>query len=239
MRWAFAFLVLLLMPAGLAATLTGTAYTQNLAVAQYAILTINTTPEQRLILDDGMYNITVPPGTYLLSASLRQSGQRYEDEVLVRAVDDGVYAYDLILFRVETIDPVLDDTEDPTTDLEFPQDGADSPISPIRRYVLGGIVLVALIALAMLGARGEWWRHKSKGDAPVAHPKKKGSADLPDDLTQVLAILKSEGGRANQKELRQKLPYSEAKVSMMLADLENRGLLKRVKQGRANLIVLK
>ncbi len=100
-------------------------------------------------------------------------------------------------------------------------------------------LLAMLIALAMLGARGSWWRHKGKGDTPVAHPKKKGNAELPDDLVQVLAILKSDGGRVHQRELRQKLPYSEAKVSMMLADLESRGLLKRVKQGRANLIVLK
>jgi len=237
MRWVLILLLMLVVPSGLCATLSGTAYTQNLAVAQYAILTINTTPEQRLILDDGQYNITVPPGTYLLSASLRQSGQRYEDAVLVRAVDDGVYAYDLILFRVETVDPVVDDTEDPTADLIFP-DAQVNSTSPWRAYVLGGIVLCGLVALVLIAGRQQWWRVREKGVTTNAQVKSTVSG-LPDDLAQVLAILKSDGGRVNQKDLRQKLPYSEAKVSMMLADLESRGLVKRIKQGRANLIVLK
>lgn len=38
-----------------------------------------------------------------------------------------------------------------------------------------------------------------------------------------------EGGRANHA--------SEAKVSLMLADLEDRGLIRKIKVGRGNIIV--
>ncbi len=230
MRTFAILLLLLLLPLGaFGATLSGTAYTQNFAVAQYTILTINTTPEQRVILEDGTYNLTVPPGTYVLRASLRQSGHVYEDEVVVRAVDEREYAYDLILFRT---DAVIEDEEDPTAGLEFPEDEiADS--SRVREYLLGGSLLLLLLAgIGYFGPR-TWWKREAKA------VKSSVPAGLPSDLSEALAALKAEGGRATQKDLRKRLPYSEAKVSMMLADLEARGLVKRIKQGRANLIVLK
>ena len=51
--------------------------------------------------------------------------------------------------------------------------------------------------------------------------------------------IREAGGRINQLELRQQLPYSEAKVSLMLADLESRGLIRKIKKGRGNIIILK
>ena len=219
MRWVILLALLLAPLPALAATLSGTAYTQNLAGAQYAILTINTTPEQRLILDDGSYNITVPPGTYLLKASLRQSGRRYEDEVVVRVVDEREYVYDLILFPVER--EADDDMPDPTLGLEF-----DDPAPTGNGW--WGAVIWSVAGLAAIAA--VWWRWR---------PRRRPSPGLPGDLSLALAALKAEGGRASQKELRKRLPYSEAKVSMMLADLESRGLVRRIKQGRGNLIVLR
>ncbi len=33
------------------------------------------------------------------------------------------------------------------------------------------------------------------------------------------------------------MAYSEAKVSLMLDDLENKGLIKKIKKGRSNIII--
>jgi uncharacterized membrane protein len=52
-------------------------------------------------------------------------------------------------------------------------------------------------------------------------------------------VIRASGGRIRQAELRQKLPYSEAKVSLMIADLEDRGLVRKIKKGRGNIIVTK
>jgi uncharacterized membrane protein len=41
-----------------------------------------------------------------------------------------------------------------------------------------------------------------------------------------------------QRELRGRLHHSKAKISLMLADLENRGLIRKFKRGRGNIIVL-
>jgi len=61
---------------------------------------------------------------------------------------------------------------------------------------------------------------------------------LPDDLQEVLDIVIANGGRMTQKDLRGKLRYSEAKVSLIVSDLENRGLVDKFKKGRGNIIII-
>lgn len=61
---------------------------------------------------------------------------------------------------------------------------------------------------------------------------------MPDDLKQTLEMIGKAGGRITQKDLRKQLGASEAKVSLLLADLEDRGLIKKIKKGRGNIIIL-
>lgn len=68
-------------------------------------------------------------------------------------------------------------------------------------------------------------------------PKKK--LPLPADLREVMDIIRGQGGRITQKDLRSKLRYSEGKVSLMLADLERRELIEKFKRGRGNVVILK
>ncbi|WP_135612878.1 MarR family transcriptional regulator [Methanococcoides sp. AM1] len=76
-----------------------------------------------------------------------------------------------------------------------------------------------------------------KPDAPdFSEVEEKTS--LPSDLQEVLDIISSSGGRITQKELRSKLSYSEAKVSLIVSDLENRGLVEKFKKGRGNIIII-
>jgi uncharacterized membrane protein len=58
-----------------------------------------------------------------------------------------------------------------------------------------------------------------------------------DDLQRILEFVEKEGGRTTQKDIRKNFPYSEAKISLMIDDLEAKGLLKRIKKGRGNIIV--
>jgi DNA-binding MarR family transcriptional regulator len=44
--------------------------------------------------------------------------------------------------------------------------------------------------------------------------------------------------KLSQSDLRQKLSYSEAGVSPMIADLEDRGLIRKIKKGGGNIILL-
>ncbi|MBC7085476.1 MAG: winged helix-turn-helix transcriptional regulator [Methanomethylovorans sp.] len=61
---------------------------------------------------------------------------------------------------------------------------------------------------------------------------------LPADLQEILDLIRSQGGRMTQKDLRSKLKYSEGKVSLMLFDLERRGIIEKFKRGRGNVIIL-
>lgn len=61
---------------------------------------------------------------------------------------------------------------------------------------------------------------------------------LSTDLRGILNIIRAHKGRITQKELRRRLDYSEVKVSLLLSELEKRGLIKKFKNGRENIIVL-
>jgi uncharacterized membrane protein len=61
---------------------------------------------------------------------------------------------------------------------------------------------------------------------------------LSTDLSEVLDVIRGRKGRITQKDLRNRLEYSEVKVSLLLSELEKRGLIKKFKNGRENIVVL-
>ncbi len=71
--------------------------------------------------------------------------------------------------------------------------------------------------------------------------KKPKTEEVKDDasLDRILEIIKQEGGRITQKDLRKHFPLSEAKVSLMITELETKGKLEKIKKGRGNIIILK
>jgi uncharacterized membrane protein len=73
----------------------------------------------------------------------------------------------------------------------------------------------------------------------IAPPEGKKFENLPEDLQQIVDFIVAQEGRATQKEIRKHMPQSEAKVSLMLADLVQRAIVTKIKKGRGNIIVLK
>jgi uncharacterized membrane protein len=61
---------------------------------------------------------------------------------------------------------------------------------------------------------------------------------LPADLLEILDVIRGHKGRITQKDLRGKLDYSEVKVSLLLSELEKRGRIKKLKNGRENIVIL-
>src|SRR3989344_4249785 len=67
-----------------------------------------------------------------------------------------------------------------------------------------------------------------------------GEARTEKDVAEVVGILGRYGGRMTQKELREKMPqYGEAKISLIVAELEAEGKIKKFRKGRGNVLVLK
>ena len=58
------------------------------------------------------------------------------------------------------------------------------------------------------------------------------------DIDLVISIIKKHQGRINQLDLRDELPFSEAKVSLIIKELEHKGILEKIKKGRGNILVL-
>jgi len=73
-------------------------------------------------------------------------------------------------------------------------------------------------------------------DIPYFDEKIKEVPDLPEDLDELLDIIRANGNRITQRELLKKLSYSESKFSLMLSDLEERGLIEKFKRGRGSII---
>ena len=61
---------------------------------------------------------------------------------------------------------------------------------------------------------------------------------LSEDQLEILDVIRSRRGKISQKDLRRRLEYSEVKVSLLLSELEKRGLIKKLKHGRENIVVL-
>ena len=58
-------------------------------------------------------------------------------------------------------------------------------------------------------------------------------------MEHLIKIIKREGGRTTQKYIRKQIPLSEAKISLMIAELEHKGIIEKIKKGRGNIIILK
>ncbi|MBI3031956.1 hypothetical protein HYY69_00650 [Candidatus Woesearchaeota archaeon] len=55
---------------------------------------------------------------------------------------------------------------------------------------------------------------------------------------QITALLK-EQQRVTQKEIRKQIPLSEAKISLIITEMETKGIVQKIKKGRGNIIVWK
>ncbi len=54
----------------------------------------------------------------------------------------------------------------------------------------------------------------------------------------IIELLSQNDGRTTQKEIRKQFPLSEAKISLIISDLERKKLIKKIKKGRGNIILL-
>jgi len=215
MGWKWV-LLLLVLPVVQAAVIHGTVYTIELQRADNAIVEINTTPNQKFVATGGEFSFEVRKGQYALHASSEQ-GQVQEN---ITAAQNGTYRIDLILFP-NLDEPVFEER------LEVPEVGDVIEESRSEWWPMAAIGLAVVLGIAL----AVFWVRKRKQSPSKAKPD--------DDLTKILDVLDEHGGRATQKQIRKQVPFSEAKVSLMIAELEEKGRIKRIRKGRGNIIVRK
>uniref|UniRef100_A0A7C3MDP6 Winged helix-turn-helix transcriptional regulator n=2 Tax=Archaeoglobus fulgidus TaxID=2234 RepID=A0A7C3MDP6_ARCFL len=187
----------------------------TLDVLEDAVVEIKDGSVQRMVSENGEYSFNVTPGNYTIIA---YSGEYYAVEnVTVKSS----MRFDLILF------PKLEDTDE-IPDFPVFEEKTESFPYYIIAILVSGLVLVVLFIIKIRSEKQVTELETALEDY-----------ELPEDLAVVVDLIIKEGGRITQKELRKKLGYSEAKMSLIIADLERRGIVEKVKKGRGNIIFLK
>jgi len=197
-----------------AVTIQGTIYDNTLNKLENVMLEIDSQPKQTLVSKDGSYSFEVSEGDYLLTAKYYENNfLKLEVEEEISVLDEGSFIVDLILF--ETLDDELLDLSN--IDLE------DSGLESSTNYIWLTILIIGLIMGLLL----------------LKFFKKKPVKDIEDnDLEKIISIMKENGGRIKQRDLRKQFPLSEAKVSLMITELEHHGKIKKIKKGRGNILIL-
>lgn len=211
-------LALLMLPLGLAAELEGTIYDSDLRVVHNVLVEINTTPQQRMLSTDGEYTFTIPPGSYVIIASYTENGANKTSTEFVTVEQDGTFVFDLFLLP----------------DIDLPEDDAvlDEGIDfeELSDEDTGNIWMRLIIVLLVVGFAYFAWKMLKKRAIPFEE----------DEVgQQVIDILHKNHGRMTQKELRKNIPLSEAKISLVVAELEEKGRIEKIKKGRGNILVLR
>ncbi len=224
-----ALLTLMLIAPCSGAVVHGVVYSwENLKPLPKAIVVVNTTPEQRIVTTNGSYSFNLPPGHYVIRAYYYSNGRLVlytEENITIK--NNGSYILDLILFP-----PLNFNLTQP--EVEFPMPSQQSQESSYS--------LLPVLAIICAGAGVFYWRkhwRKRKTVESIEDRLEHDLEALPDDLREVLEEIVRAGGRITQKELRQRMKCSEAKISLILTDLERRGYIEKVKKGRGNVIFLK
>ncbi len=206
------FMLILCINVVSAATIQGTIYDFSLEKMDNVVIEIDS---QRYLSTDGTYMFTVEPGPYMLTATYVENSVTKlvsSDDVDV----NGNMVFDIFLF------PYFGDEDEMLnhTGLDFTYD-TEEPAKSQWIYV-GIIILLAVLLIANI------FRNTLKKAKKVEHKE---------DLNSIVDIIKKHGGRTTQKEIRKEIPLSEAKVSLMIAELEHRGMVKKIKKGRGNIVI--
>jgi len=215
------------------------------------IVEVNSTPSQSMLARYGVYSFSLQPGAYMITASYYNNNTlvSYAKEN-VTITDNGDYLLDLILLPAD-LDIFY---ENKFSELEDISVFAEEDKGPNYGYLIVFFIVIIIVLAAYLYTKNKDDNNKNNSDNELEVPNVEVNTPvsdvltsdthmdelqtLPDDLLEMIEIINAAGGRMTQRELRKKVQYSEAKVSLMLSDLEDRGIIRKFKKGRGNVVVL-
>jgi len=196
---------------------------------------VDSSPRQYQVSTDGTYSFFLLVGKYTIKAKYEEHGRlKYisEEKIVVR--DEGKFVHDIVMYpSPEEEERLLNIT------LEKPGNNSNKTQDTILFIIIGSVFVISIL-LVVYFLRKEKKReniHKKEEGSFVATEEEK-DVDAPESLDKVIKIIKENNGRVTQKEIRKQIPLSEAKISLMITELEDKGIVKRIKKGRGNIIIL-
>ena len=230
-RFFLAGFFLLLFSCSFSATLQGSVVSwKTLNPLNNAVIDVNSVPVQRIVSSDGMYGLSLEPGAYMIQAIYYENGapMLYSlDEIQI--VGQGSFTYDLILF------PISEADLNRLALLEL--GGEQGETLPGLTVLILVLLLLAFLLAAFLALKRKGKRAAAEEIQEPAAPESEEGLDK--HALEVIGILQRCGNRLTQRELREKVSFGEAKVSLVVAELEELGYVKKIKRGRGNILVLK
>lgn len=231
--------------------------------AEGFVVEVNTTPLQREVTgDSGEYFFLLEPGRYELYVRMVNASKELElvASQELRIEQEGNYTVDIPVLQSDFALPELPNE----SEFELPVIPEEKQAEP-SYLMLALLFAISLVVLYFVAKRiwpqqgrmektGEPDQSEKKTSvtAPVTQrPRKERAIEavpiqpsqkkekLPKDLKEIVDIMKDNEGRITQKDLRKHIPLSEAKVSLMIAELESMGVVKKIKKGRGNILILK
>jgi len=169
-----------------------------------------------------------------------------EEEINV--VGDGEFVFDLFLFpSFADEDEILADTGEISVE-EVEEKKGFAKYSLWSYLIALGIFLIAIgrviLARKKYGRLRKGRKKKEEVNKIVENEELSESegedVEGSDYLEEALEIIKKNEGRISQKKLRKEMMHlSEAKISLILTELEHKGKIEKIKKGRGNVVILK
>ncbi|MBI5393652.1 MarR family transcriptional regulator [Candidatus Woesearchaeota archaeon] len=211
----------------IAATISGNVYDDSLDKLNDVVIKVNSNPPQQYISKDGSYQFELPTGDYIINAQYSENKLlKYDIQENISITKEGNYKLDLILFSS------FEDDTTPELNLDLLFSNADGNGFSIVKLLI--LLFVILLFFAILYALYRY-RRILKSDTKLTAALNQFEDK---EQVQLLKLLK-EHKRITQKEIRQEIPLSEAKISLMIAELEHKGIVEKIKKGRGNIIIYK
>jgi len=217
-----------------AATIYGNIYDPDLNQMKGRIeVEVDSSPRQYQVSTDGTYSFFLLVGKYTIKAKYEEHGRlKYiaEERIVVR--DEGRFIHDIVMYpSPEEEERLMGDV------IEEPSNKNNS----IVLFMIIGFVFIVSILLVFYILKKTRKKEyiQEKKEESFDETKEEKEVDAPESLDRVIRIIKENNGRVTQREIRKQIPLSEAKISLMITELEDKGIVKRIKKGRGNIIILK
>ena len=227
----FILVFLLSFPVVFGATIQGMVYDFSLEPLDKVVLEVNTLPLQTFVLTNGSYTLELPLGNYTFQA---HQGDLYTEQSVFIS-QEGVYTVDLILFPTFSEEATLE--EEP---LDLTPLTSESQLATLFLFFfVVGLLIFLFLVLHYHKKDSQLDEGSLEDNSLEKKPLEEQTPLLSDSYGQkALAYLQQEQ-RTTQKDLRTYLNLSEAKVSLLVTELEHKGIIEKIKKGRSNIIILK
>ncbi|GEM_PF-2450004 len=188
------------------------------------VMEINTSPKMRIVITNGYYYLNLSTGCYNLTAYTFIEDIKYESSDVLCVKNGDKVDYDFILMPSEN--KLSKDISAPLESLDISYEENESKL----HLSIWTAIFIFIILVTPLVCISYLYLHK--------RIKRKRIIESDEYMSKLIELLKQEK-RITQREINKKIPLSEAKISLMLSELEDLGMIKKIKKGRSNIIYWK